>query len=342
MSHPTLSILIPNYNHGKFLANALNAILEQSYQPLEILVLDDASTDHSLEVLNQFMNRVQILRHETRQGVVFNLNYLTSLAAGDYVYFAAADDQILPGFLERSMQLLAQHPEAGLCSSQTYLMNNEGHLQGLASDLLYTENNYISPKDALAYLHTQGPWFAGNATIYRKQALIEAGGFLPQLESFCDGFIQEVIALRYGVCFIREPLAIWRVSEHGYAIGISQNIERERKMISHVIELMETNYRDVFPPQYKDVQIKRLLRRYSVMNLSQVQNGQQRFLDNLQHRLYLKGMTPLDRAGLLMLKNLIQVEIIIIKIFLGLSFGFPYDKVPMKIRKLLGYMRLLN
>lgn len=342
MSQPTLSILIPNYNHGKFLANALTAILAQSYQPLEIIILDDASTDHSLEVLDQFTDRVQLLHNKTRQGVIYNLNYLTNLAAGDYVYFAAADDQILPGFLERSMHLLAQHPEAGLCSTQTFLMNDEGTVQGVASELLYTTQNYLSPSDVLIYLQSQGPWFAGNATIYRKKALIDAGGFLPELESFCDGFIQEVIALRYGVCFIREPLAIWRVSDQGYALGISRNIEREQKMIGCVIALMETTYRDTFPPRYKDVVVKRLLRRYSVMNLVQVQNGQWGFVDNLQQRLDIKGVSALDHITLLLLKNLIRVENVIIKLLLGLRFGFPYDKVPRGIRKILSYMRLLN
>src|ERR1044071_8971404 len=103
MSQLRLSVLMPNFNHGRFLPEALDAILGQSYQPFEVIVIDDASTDNSVEILERFAARhscIRLVRNEQNMGVMHNVNHLLNLASGDYLLFAAADDVILPGFFE--------------------------------------------------------------------------------------------------------------------------------------------------------------------------------------------------------------------------------------------------
>src|SRR5256884_7474545 len=118
MTLPRLSVIIPNYNHARFLPNCLEAILRQSEQPFEIIVIDDASTDNSVEVIEAFTKRnpiIRFYRNEQNRGVVSGMNRGLELARGDYVYYAAADDQVLPGFFEKSLRLLNEHPQAALC-----------------------------------------------------------------------------------------------------------------------------------------------------------------------------------------------------------------------------------
>src|SRR5882724_13615892 len=114
---PTLSVVVPNYNHAKYLPACLSAILRQSVQPLEVLVLDDVSTDNSLEVIKRIAAKnplVRLVQNEKNLGVMPNLNKGVQLAKGDYVFIGSADDEIIPGLFEKSMQLLARHPQAGL------------------------------------------------------------------------------------------------------------------------------------------------------------------------------------------------------------------------------------
>src|SRR5205809_2814761 len=124
MSLPSLSVVVPNYNHSQFLPAALGAILEQSVPASEVIVIDDASTDNSLEILNGFARKhpnLKVHRNEKNQGVLFGMRRGIELARSDYVLFAAADDQVLPGFFEKSLRLLARHPEAGLsCTVSTW------------------------------------------------------------------------------------------------------------------------------------------------------------------------------------------------------------------------------
>src|SRR3954469_22110395 len=117
-SLPSLSVVVPNYNHAKYLPTCLTAILGQSVQPFEILVLDDASTDNSLEVIRRFAaehSLIRLIQNETNLGVMPNLNKGVELSRGEYVYIASADDEVVPGLFEKSLRLLVEHPEAAYC-----------------------------------------------------------------------------------------------------------------------------------------------------------------------------------------------------------------------------------
>src|SRR4051812_21669960 len=124
MSRSSLSVVMPNYNHSHYIGEALEAILGQTFRPMEVIVVDDASTDNSVEVIEQFVRRdsaVRLLRNEQNSGPVPTVNLGLKQASGDYVYTMAADDKILPTFFEKSMNLLAQYPQAGLCSADMIL-----------------------------------------------------------------------------------------------------------------------------------------------------------------------------------------------------------------------------
>src|SRR5262245_37337052 len=117
MSAPLLSALIPNYNHARYLGECLDALLSQSRPPDEIIVVDDASTDDSFEVISGFARRekrIQAFRNERNLGTIGTLNRALSLARGVYCYGGATDDYVLPGMFENSLGLLERHPRAGL------------------------------------------------------------------------------------------------------------------------------------------------------------------------------------------------------------------------------------
>src|SRR5438874_13780530 len=95
MNAAPLSVVVPNYNHWEHLPRCLQALLNQSLQPAEIIVIDDASTDNSREVIEHFSQRhpvVRAYRNEQNQGVIYGANRGIELARNDYLYFAPADD----------------------------------------------------------------------------------------------------------------------------------------------------------------------------------------------------------------------------------------------------------
>lgn len=256
MPHPTLSIGIANYNHAEVLPAALDSILQQSWQDFELILIDDASTDNSLEILRNYAQRypsIRLIENKRNQGILPNIPTLLSLATGEFYYAAAADDFILPGFLEKTISLLSRYPSAGLCSTLYYVTDREGKNRDLPFPDPFGSQQpdyHFGPEVIRRHFETRMPWIQGNTVIYRKAALIGVGGFRPELRSFCDGFVQHVIALRHGACFIPEPLAVCRLMPGSYSQSISINPATSRSIRDEAWRCMTEVHRDLFPPEY--------------------------------------------------------------------------------------------
>jgi len=236
----TLSVRLSNYNHGHFLTEALEAIVSQSRQPDEFLIIDDASTDNSVEIIEQYARKYSFIRffkNEKNVGPVVNARRLMDICTSDYVYGAAADDKILPGFFEKSMNLLEKHPESALCLALSYLTDESGKIVGRGSiGKLSKKPCYLPPSECLEKLRKYESWTSsGNMCIYKKDSLMEIGGFIPELGAYADGFIRKVLALKYGTCFVPEYLGEWRRMESGYSAMASSNLPKALEIAKYAI-----------------------------------------------------------------------------------------------------------
>jgi glycosyltransferase involved in cell wall biosynthesis len=254
MSRPSLSVIMPNYNHGRFLRQSLAAIAEQSAPAAEILVVDDASTDDSLEILAELRardRRIRVLRHEKNLGAIAALNRGLAEASGDCVYGASADDKVMPGFFEKSLDLLAAHPGAGLCSSRSYLVGEDLEPRGeVYCPLVSKTSAYLDAAEVRRKLKACGSWFLGNTTLYRRGALAAAGGYLPELASFCDGYASLSLALKHGACFIPEKLACWRRLPAGFSSGTASDPAQSLRIMEAAARLMRTRDRELFDEDF--------------------------------------------------------------------------------------------
>ena len=251
-----LSVIIPNYNHSQYLPEALSAILSQSFQPMEVIIVDDCSTDNSVEVIEAFIRKhpiIRLYRNEQNSGVIFSTNRGLSLVTGEYVYFGAADDRICAGLFEKSMAMLTKYPEAGLCSALLSLIGPNGEDQGwIPTPVISDKACFLTPKKVIADLRAYGFWFTGQTTIYKRDALVnDTDGFLQELFHRTDHFVTYVVAVKYGACFIPEVLATYRILESGYAETAFDNEELSRSTFNRLLELMRSDkYAPLFPEAF--------------------------------------------------------------------------------------------
>lgn len=315
MTHGSLSVIVPNHNHARYIGEALEAILSQSFRPKEVIVVDDGSTDDSVAVIEHFVRRDSIIRpfrNERNRGVIFWMNWALEFASGDYVYFAAADDKARPRLFEKSMNLLAQYPQAGLCSTVSGVMNEKGEHKGLVHTPIISRTAcFLAPARALAMLRQHGSWFMGNTAIYRRAALIEAGGFIPELDAYCDGFIDLVLALKYGACFIPEPLAMWRKLEGTYAKRMSADLDSILEITAAAKRLMLSKYADLFPSDYVEDWERRRL--FEVATNFVAVSGE---VEIRGLRRLLRPSAAVDRAFLAGLRVVRRVELLATKLYL--------------------------
>jgi len=252
MGLPTLSAIIPNYNHGHCIGRALRAYLAQSVRPTEIIVIDDASTDDSVAVVEAFAAQepiVRLLRNESNLGTHPAANRGIEYARGDYVHVTASDDEVLPGFVEKSLRVLNQYPHAGLCWSDNMTYDVEDKLHNANRLRLCSAPRYFSPAEIVTGLgRNHIPCFSGHSSVMRRSALREAGMLIPELHWHADGFTPTLVALRYGACYVPEVLTCAEMSPRSYMrTGVKQRCKR-RQVLGHMLDLAQSpQYRDIYP-----------------------------------------------------------------------------------------------
>jgi glycosyltransferase involved in cell wall biosynthesis len=336
-----LSVIMANYNHAHYLERALDAILSQSYRPFELVIVDDGSTDNSVKIISRFAEKdlvVKLLRNDCNKGVLYSGFRAFECSTGEYVYSAAADDIIFPGFFEKAMDLLTRHPDAGLCSGLSMLMDDAGRSIGFQpSPVVSGKPIYFTPHDVGKKLMQYGAWFMGNATILRRKALLDVGGYKHDLEAYTDSFACHEIALAFGACFIPAYLGSWRKTSTQYSNLQFSDLNKHTKMVMKMkdsLGSLEDKYN--LPKKYKEHWEKRQLYWSGLAHLHIMKQAHEKYLGYLKDCAHGKN-TMLSRALSLLFSLLFQS----IKTSLVLkSFTFPSH--PLMVYSMLYHIRAAN
>ncbi len=259
---PALTTVIPNYNHGHLIGRQLQAVFSQSTRPA-VLIIDDASTDDSVGRIRGLISghdNVRLICKARNSGVIAVMNEALALVETEYISFSAADDHVLPGLYEKSLALLTQHPQAALCSAVSVVEHGASRTS-VPKPPAYpcAGAGFVSPAQARELLLRMETWMMGTTLIHRRRCLLEAGGFRPELRSYCDGFIYLVMALRHGACFIPEPLATWHRDDRGYSTSTSRNTQAMARISREADRLMLSEFAELFPSQLRRRVRRRLL-----------------------------------------------------------------------------------
>jgi glycosyltransferase involved in cell wall biosynthesis len=124
---PLVSLVIPSYNHGRYLGAAIESVLAQDYPYVELIVIDDGSTDDSPEILRQYGTRFH-WEVQANQGQVATMNRAWNQSRGDILGYLSADDLLLPGAVSASVTCLRQNPDAVLAYCDFNLIDPDGAL----------------------------------------------------------------------------------------------------------------------------------------------------------------------------------------------------------------------
>ncbi|MEH1885737.1 MULTISPECIES: glycosyltransferase family 2 protein [unclassified Nostoc] len=128
-NQPRLSIGLPVYNGEKFIKEAIDSLLAQTFEDFELIISDNASTDKTEEICRAYAEkdkRICYYRNDQNIGCARNFNRVFKLSSGEYFKWAAYDDLHAPDFIKKCVEVLDQDPSIILCHSQTYFIDEEG------------------------------------------------------------------------------------------------------------------------------------------------------------------------------------------------------------------------
>lgn len=247
--HATYTAILSNYNHSRYLPETVAALLNQTIPFNELLLMDDASTDDSAEVLRRLTAHVPCARvvvNEKNMGVVATFNRGLFEATGDFIFYLSSDDQYSPHIVEWAEQALALNPEVALIAGNARTHHvHTGEEERLVLPFPQAFATYTP--DALERIgRRQRFTFFGGANILRRTALIEMGGLYAPLEWCSDWFLYLAIALKYPFAVIPHELVCLGVSDQQYSSKMQQ-WKFQRPVIETFLQMLREKYPEFYP-----------------------------------------------------------------------------------------------
>ncbi|GAB6011778.1 glycosyltransferase family 2 protein [Viscerimonas tarda] len=177
-----VSVIIPNYNHALYLKQRIDSVLNQTCQDMELILLDDKSTDNSKEIIEQYREHAKvshIIYNETNSGSTFKQwKKGIQLARGEYIWIAESDDYADKTFIETAMAVLEKDSSIGLVQAQSYNFDENGQVQGLwinrrKSKLWNKDFKETGLQMIKEHMLINNPIVNASAVVFRKPALSE-------------------------------------------------------------------------------------------------------------------------------------------------------------------------
>lgn len=227
--HPLVSVIIPTYNHGEFIEEAIGSVLAQTYRNLEVLVIDDGSTDQTFETLKRFQGRLRYVFQEN-QGVSSARNRGIRMAWGDFIAFLDSDDAWLPEKLELQMEILMQNPSVGLVGCGVLFVDSSG---GVEKE--WIPKDYAGQEEFLEELRVRNVFFNPSCAVLRRDCFDRVGLFKERLRFGEDWDMWLRVAKTDQTDFVRKPLVKFRRHAH------SKSYKKVKIMKSDITEIIESH-----------------------------------------------------------------------------------------------------
>ena len=258
---PTVSVCIPTYNGAKHLRDCLETVQRQTLQSFEVILVDDASTDRTVQIAAEFARndrRFEFFSNSTRLGLASNWNRVVELSRGEWIKFVFQDDLLHETCLDRLVSACTESRSTfGFCDRELLIEGDvsAGWLDALALQQrrltsMYQHKHTFNAEEFIeACIADPDTNLVGEptVTIFRRSAVAEIGLFEPRLIQLADTEYWMRLGANYGVLHLPESLATFRV--HGSSTT-SQNLASRRyrmltldPLLQHYLVLRKPYYR---------------------------------------------------------------------------------------------------
>ncbi|NOT56668.1 MAG: glycosyltransferase [Deltaproteobacteria bacterium] len=237
-----VSVCIPTYNGAAFLAEAITSVLRQTFTDFELLIVDDGSTDTTLDIARSFGDpRITIHQNEKRLGIPANWNRGVALARGEYICIFHQDDVMMPENLARKLAVLSANPTVSFVHSAIEFLLEEGlvtvpgdWVEATAEDRVVEGQRYFRQLIARNFI-------CAPTVVMRRTLFDRVGGFDDTLGFTCDYEMWLKLCMEGQVAFLSLPLVLYRWHEKNatYAYRFEKGVEELRTARQEAIRYYE-------------------------------------------------------------------------------------------------------
>lgn len=233
-----LSAILINYNYGRFLSEALDCLLNQTYKDYDVVFVDDASTDNSMEIAQKYGaiygDRLKIFQNEKNMGPCLTIKRAVSLAQGEYVAMCASDDKWELTFFEEVMQRTEKHPEVAICCT------NSATFDSKSTDVVsYGEKfEILQPHQTIERIKSSSFLIKSQTAIYKKE-IYQSVQWDIELGYMCDWYVNYTIACQYPVACLPRTLSWLRIHEPRFSTTAFSNKEIKNKTYAFLFKTLK-------------------------------------------------------------------------------------------------------
>jgi glycosyltransferase involved in cell wall biosynthesis len=243
---PTVSVIIPSYNHEAYIAECLESVLNQTYQDFEVVFTDDGSTDRTVEIIKRFDDaRITLFRHAENKGACVAANNCLQHAGGKYVAMLSSDDAWHPEKLEVQVRYLNEHPEHAAVFSRVDWVDESGRLiperRFRYGDVFNVANR--TRFEWLGYFFENGNCLCHPSSLVRRECYAQVGAFNPALAGLPDLDLWIRICLKYEIMILDQKLIRFRrigdqsnASGESLSTGIRNRFEYSQ-LLNHYLQI---------------------------------------------------------------------------------------------------------
>jgi glycosyltransferase involved in cell wall biosynthesis len=209
--NPKVSVLIPTYNYARFLDEAIESVLHQTFTDFELIIVDNQSTDNTEELVQKYLKdpRVSYYKNPKNLGLVGNFNKALEYANGEYIKYLLADDKLDHSLLAKFVAVLEANPQVSLVASASSTFGNESEIRNLPFTGYQPGRKVIME----CLINGKGNWIGEPTVVMFRKSSLEVGKFNPQYLCLVD-LDMWLRLLMVGDCYLLpETLSYFRV--HG-------------------------------------------------------------------------------------------------------------------------------
>lgn len=246
---PTVSVIIPSYNHGRFIRQCIQSVLDQTFQDFEIIITDDGSSDRSVEIIEEFVDpRIKLFKHLVNKGASVAANNCIINSSGKYIAMLSSDDVWYPEKLEVQVKYLEAHPEISIVFGKADWIDVSGNL--LMAGFPY--KNIFDVKNRTRFEWLRHFFKVGNClchpcSLIRKEHYLEVGLLDPSFANLPDFDLWVRFCLKHDIHILDQPLIYFRrINEQENASGdnISSRIRNRfeyKQILTHYLSIQDPN-----------------------------------------------------------------------------------------------------
>lgn len=238
-----VSILTTSYNYENYISETIESVLNQTYKDFEYIILDDGSTDNSVEIIKKYAqsdNRIRFVSRENK-GLIYTMKEGIDLCNGEYIVFLESDDSISPTYIEDKLKVLEKYPDAAVIYNKINLIGDEQRVSDVQKHLEKVDK--LIKADDFDYIEL----FVSNIIPTFSCVMIkkEVAREIPEtfdVPKCYDWYFWNYIIQKYQIVYLDKALTTFRLHKQSFSVR-----KNEKSVYVALLALSEKKYKFEMP-----------------------------------------------------------------------------------------------